>query len=309
MTITAVNEMGITGSIEADGIRSYDVSYLVESDSRNDTVVQVASALPAHYSTLAFKGTVDEGVQLKRYNVSYLQERESTKVWKAICQYDNRPLSGGGGSGSIAPGQQIDDPTLWQPKIWGSFVGQVVEIERDYQGKPVRNPLGDKFRNAYRTKAQPELNIEKTYFSINLVTIGNALDKVNAVQFFGGDVGTFLLETVEWQQVYHGLAKYYQVRYRFLYSPVGHRFRPRLEGTRYYIDTTDKEIESVRSDTGFAFGDGYVNLEADGTLRDAGLDPLFYGVLATDGSTVAPDGIIIYDSIDFISVLQLPSGF
>ena len=300
MAVTSVYAYSVRGGRTQDGRRDYEVVYKVTTDSKLDDPIKVfaGSNIPQYADAYTFGTSQDLGVSMQTMECDYWERETTSTLFRVTCTYSNRPTRGGRG-GSIDITQSQDDPTLFAPRIYGSFVSELVPLTHEVVPpySAIVNPLGERIRGAEISRSHRALNIELTKRTFSGLEVEPPV--MNSVAFFGGAAKTWKLESAEFEQVYYGATKYYEVRYSFLYDSTGWDFKPKVEGTFYQVSGI---THSVASDTGFAYGDGYINLNEAGELTSAGV-PLFYGV----PPCTLPAWTVL-KSIDYGAVLGVPTS-
>jgi len=306
VTVKSVEQYSASGGFDASGNRTIILVYKALTDSKHDGPLGVITSdlFPSYLAPYSFGNEIDTGSYRHDISASLDSEGDSWKSWKVTATYSSRPLSSPSPINQVAP--NIVDPTPLTAEISGSFVKTFVEVDRDREGTPVRNVVGDKFPVMTRNESVSSLVITQHYSAtaFDLAAFTDNGDTINSTQFFGKDARKWLYSQFSWQLAYWGKIPYFRCTFGFETKVNGDdwRYKPANEGPRYKEAAADTEPgKKFTSDDGLEYGDGIGNLEADGTKRSADNDALYY-----DGTTGGLDPFEVYEEIDFANVLGVP---
>ena len=303
MAVTSTKVYGVSGSRDREGNRRYTVTYKVETNSVNDDPIKVmaGAGVPPYADPYTFGTSQDLLATRDSIECDYWDREATAKMFRLVAMYSSTPVVG---RPDVSGAE--NDPTLLPPKIYGSFIKEVVPITHQdghedpaERERPVVNVFGEFFRDGTKAEAHQDMTIELYKASFNPTLIEDYVECINSAEFFTGAARTWKLDNVGWEQVWFGAVKYYQVRYQFLRNRKGWDFTPKVEGTVH--EDTIGNIVAFRSDDGFVHGDGWGNLNEDGSKRTFPFGPLFYGI-----APCTLPAWKVYPAIDFGSVLGVP---
>lgn len=304
MAVTSTKVYGVSGSRDREGNRRYTVTYKVETNDVTDDPIKVmaGAGVPPYADPYTFGTSQDLLATRDSIECDYWDREATAKMFRLTAMYSSSPVVG---RPDVSGAE--NNPTLLPPRIYGSFLKEIVPLtHKDGEAnpedrRPIVNPVGEPYRDALKAEAHQDMTIELYKTTFDPTAIEEHVESINSSDFFGGIQQTWKLDNVEWEQVWFGTVKYYSVRYKFLRNRKGWRFRPRLEGTKY--KDAAGNIVAFKSDDGFMTGDGYGNLNEDGTKRAATSDPLFVGI---SPCTIA--AYRVHPMIDFGAVLGVPTS-
>jgi len=307
MTITSVEQYSASGGFDATGARTLVLIYKAVTDNKSDGPLSVITSpeFPSYLEPYAFGNEVDVGAYRHDIMARLDSEGDSWRVWKVTANYSSRPLSS---PSPINAAANVTEPDLLPAEINGSFVKTLVDVDRDREGKPVRNVVGDRFPSMTRNESVSSLQLTRYYnaSTFDLAVLADNGDTINDARFFGKAARKWLYSQFSWQLTYWGKAPFFRCTLGFETKVNGDdwRYKPANEGPRYKRAAADTEPgKKFTSDDGLEYGDGIGNLEANGTKRTADKEALFY-----DGTTGGLNPFEIYNEISFGDVLGVPTS-
>lgn len=156
--------------------RTYRTNWLVVTNDKLDgpQIVMAAPGLPSMYSTYAAGNDVDTAARLVKKTPKLKSRSATGNAWVVTCDYTTAADSN----------QSQQDPTERPPTISGSFVQFMRPLEKDTDGEPVVNTVGDPFDPPIEVEdSRPVLTIVKFFSSLDFVFFCSYKDVINSDTF------------------------------------------------------------------------------------------------------------------------------
>lgn len=203
-------------SVDSEGHREYDVTWLVESDDKFDgpfTVIGTAG-LPLAGSYWIFGNDVDLWAWCRpdaKVMVHQEKEGDSPRVWAVQQKFATKPPSV-----QRCNDTPIDNPLLEPPKISGGFKGFSREATNDRFGNALQYSSHEQIRGSQVEfdEAYSTIRIEMNIPVLNIGLLTSMINGVNDRPVWGMPRRTIKLTSgTTWEEKYYGMCfKYYTLK-------------------------------------------------------------------------------------------------
>lgn len=214
-----LGHIGWSLKITEEGVREYDIEWLVEADGDDYGPLSAltASGLPDIGTAWQYGNEIDySAVCTFDMSVEPVVTNEPGKYWIVKQKFSTEPF----GEDSSGRGGASGDrhPMLEPPRVSGSFTQTTKEALFDRYEKPIRSisfePLTGQILEF--PVSRPVVNIGLNYMFSPVGMIASAIDKVNSVPMWGLPRRTVRLAGASWEvKYYQGYIRYYSVDYSF----------------------------------------------------------------------------------------------
>jgi hypothetical protein len=210
----ALGIIGLEGSQDREGQRTYHVDWLVESELDDGPVdLMFASGVAVIGAPFTYGNTNDPWAfctpELKVE--PYINPNEMAYLWKLRQTFSTTPLS-------RCQNQSIDNPLNEPYKVSGTFVKYTKEATKDKDGAALMTSSLEVVRGkaAERDFNRPTVVIERNVLMNPLSTFVQYIDHVNDSPLWGLGPRKVKLSNVTWERhLYARCTFYYSVRYDF----------------------------------------------------------------------------------------------
>lgn len=263
------------GEVSGNSNKTFSVPYQIETDSEKfplpHLIEQSVSAspnpVPKQYDFYEHYGVVD----LSAYclSVKYTQNRTNHKFWDVTVNYGQL----GGSTPPRSPDQAVENPLLRPVKYWLETITEVVPVETDRFGKPLRNAAGQEFVDPITE----ERHIQVLAAQRNVATLQEIIDlqqtydrAVNVEEYRSGAPWTWKVLPIESGQViYENGYVYYSPTIRLAYKVETWKRRILNQGFQHFDNATDKNLIRATDANGDPVSEP-VLLKTDGTRLTTG---------------------------------------
>lgn len=266
MGITSVTELPRRGGgVSEKNERTYSRLFQVTSTIPDESALVVAVA-PGIVIGDPYVTSGGNDPYAKCVGVDVSQSSEDGYTWEATVNY------------GLLPEDETDDPKLQEPDVEWSYQQFERNIDRDADGKAIRNSANDPFQEAIsRDDSRPVLSVSRNEATYNAVLAYQYRDAVNADVFgqafnFTARPGTVKVTAIngklQHDQFY---GDYWRVTYVFTFDPAGFNAVVLDQGFRELDD--DGELKNIVID-GVPISDP-VLLDGKGKQLEEGEDAVF----------------------------------
>jgi hypothetical protein len=214
--MTATVKTGIRvweGERDDEGHRTFTVTHLVETSSKNDGpyTVMMASGLPAVGSTWNFGNDNDTWAfcypYMKISRAPEIKEGEWVRFWRVDQKFSTKPLS-------RCQTSTISDPLSEPQQLSGSFTKYTKEATYNRFGAVIRSSSWEPFQGQQVEfdANRPTVKIGQNVTSLGLSTFANMIDTVNDSTLWGMSRRCVKLSNVNWERKLYGTCTYYYTR-------------------------------------------------------------------------------------------------
>ncbi len=214
----------VTGSEDASGPK-YTAQYSVKTYDKFDGPYTITSNSPIKLGDKFWYGNDYDPRAIALSATPTLVEGHQTR-WLYSIEY------------GVAPERDFDNPLRNPPIIELSFAASEKLLEKDVNGKPIRNTVGDRFDDVItREDSQPILRIKRN--EKNAMYGVDLRDTVNRSPWNGAPRRTVKFQPPTLTSKHHArIGTYYEKSYEFKYSDDTWRFLLLNQG--YYIGKESK---------------------------------------------------------------------
>lgn len=214
MTTTLVPGIRVwEGERDDEGHRTWTVSHLVQSNSKDDGpyTVMATSGLPEVGDLYSFGNDNDIWAfcypSVKVSPHSTVTEGTWARVWKVDQKFSTKPLK-------RCADESIGDPLSEPQSISGSFVKYSKEGGFDKNGSPIRSSSHEPFTGSQVEfdANRPTVRISQNVASLGLSLFSSTVDKVNDSTLWGLPARCVKLSNVSWERKLYGICTYYYTR-------------------------------------------------------------------------------------------------
>lgn len=263
MAVISSKLINRTGSAKHTGITDSRWSYLVETDDKSMTPLEVivGSHTGTPHAVPRLGDTMESNSTCIDINAAPQQELNYRR-W-IVTAIGGQPQPGQTPGTDPVQTPPIERPVVW----WMEYQTEQVAFAEDKAGSAVTNSAGQPFDvDPFVPRDLAVYVVKKNYASIERLTelASNFTDTHNAALFWDNAIGTVkYLGTQSGEPVYEGLNAYYVGVSRFLMRPEGHTLRLQNRGWKY-LDQVGGRLISAEDVDGSLPGEPYF-LAADGT--------------------------------------------
>lgn len=205
-----------SGDIEEDGHRTYEVMWLVETDTTDGPAnVMQTPGLPLVGTPWIISADVDiyawcrPGMKVKIHDE---REGEAATIWSVTQKFSTRPPAANArqGCGDI----RIEDPLFEPQQVSGGFTKYTEEAKYDRFGTPILNSAWEQVTGPLVEfdANRPTVKIVQNVPSLQLELFAPMIDCVNSVPMWGLGTRRVKLSTVSWEKKYYGACQVYYTR-------------------------------------------------------------------------------------------------
>lgn len=217
--------------------------------------VLFATGLPELYSSYAFGSEADTVALCIEKTAEEIEKTANGNgthggMWHVTCEFATNQIP------------KNENPLL-DPLIWSLGFDQYQKvIERDQDGKPIVNTVGDLFTDPPYTQedVRPVLRVVRNESYIDPSFIEDMTNAVNTSSWLGGDSGTVKIKSIEpgEPQMRNG-TKFWAVKYEFEWKAEG--WQPEILNRGFRYKDGSKVVTSANKEA--------VNLLEDGSLASS----------------------------------------
>jgi len=216
MSGTYRGPFGISGSIDAEGYRTYKVKHRVELEPGESALTALLTPglpLPGAIFSLASMGVASSEVDpwvwcLPEMEASKLgRDTETGGIWVVEQTFSNKPPK-------RCASFQFDNPLLEPQKVSGDYRMNRVEATHDIYGDPITNSAHEQIRGPQVEfdDGSPTIKIEQNVAILDLPLLTQMQNAVNAFPMWGLPARTIKISKISWERKFHGACFVYFTR-------------------------------------------------------------------------------------------------
>lgn len=220
------------GQIDADGHRTWEITFLTEGDAGDGPAQHVQTpGLPQPGDIWAYDNDIDiwawfrvGPTNIRQLPPAGLGSQDHT-FFEITHTASTRPPDnsgpGGGGGGKDDKGARkkcadakIEDPLSEPPATSGSSIRYQEELSRDWRGKPLRYTSFEPIRGAQATfdRHRDQVIVEQNMLNLDYELVRSCMDKLNDAPLWNLPARCWKLSDWSWQRKLYGTCNFYYTR-------------------------------------------------------------------------------------------------
>ena len=277
MTASVLGEVGWGLTVDKEGHRDYDITWLIQTTDVDDgpAVVFFASGLPVIGSTWSFGNDSDPWAFCwPNWKVTKALDRdeEPGNHWHLTQIFSTKPLS-------RCQDDAIENPLSEPYQVSGSFRKEQKEAVRDKDGDLILSSSWERFPNMMYDEPFPTVNISYNVLGNPLALYAPMIETVNSAAMWGLSPRTIKLDNASFERRLYGTCTfYYNIAYEF---SINYNTWDRYAidgGTKHLMAGGDPdvpedfELNRTRHDDEIV---GWMPLDGSGNLLPFGSSPVY----------------------------------
>lgn len=201
-------------SVDAEGHRTYRITYLVESDSTSDGLSQAYNCpgLPESGSSYEILDDFDVWAWCREdTTINEVVPDDKPRHWLVEKVFSTKPPDE---KQTRCNDNQIEDPLLEPVKLSGDFTRFTQEETHDRFNHPIQNSSHEQIRgqNAEFDRSRPVVDIDMNVADLQIALLSTLQDYVNDGPMWGFPARCIKLSASPWERKFWGSCYYYFTR-------------------------------------------------------------------------------------------------